>query len=45
MDYKKIIKFDDTEIRKHKFHQHKGSFLIDNVDINKKVVSNSSLFW
>ena len=43
MDYKKIIKCD--EIRKHKFHQHKGSFLIDNIDINKKVVSNSSLFW
>ena len=37
---KKIIKFGDTEIEKYKFHQYKISFLIDNIDINKIVVSN-----
>ena len=34
----KIIKFDDTEIEKYKFHQHKSPFSIDNTDINKIVV-------
>ena len=28
---KKIIKFDDTEIEKYKFHQHKSTFLIGNI--------------
>ena len=41
---KKIIRFDDTEIEKHKFHQHKSSFLIDNIDINNTVVSNKVSF-
>ena len=41
---KKIIRFDDTEIEKHKFHQHKSSFLIDNIDINNIVVSNKVSF-
>ena len=40
----KIIYFDDTEIEKHKFHQYKSPILIDNVDINKIVVSNKSSF-
>ena len=34
------MKFDDTEIEKCKFHQHKSPFLIDNIDINKMVVSS-----
>ena len=37
---KEIIKFDDTEIEKHKFHQHKNPILIDHVDINKIVASS-----
>ena len=41
---KKIIKIDDTEIEKHKFHQHKGPISISNTDINKIVVSNKVSF-
>ena len=37
---KKNIKFDDTEIEKHKFDQCKSPILIDNIDVNKIVVSN-----
>ena len=29
----KLIKFGDTEIEKHKFHQHKSTILINNIDI------------
>ena len=36
----KIIKFGDTEIEKHNFHQHKNPIPISNIDINKMVVSN-----
>ena len=36
---KTIIKFDDVEIQKQKFHQHKGPISIKNVDIDKIVVS------
>ena len=28
---KKIIKFDNTEIAKYKFHQHKSPILIGNI--------------
>ena len=38
----KIIKFDETEIEKCKFHQRKNPFLIDDIDIDKIVVSNKS---
>ena len=41
---KKIMKFDDTEIEKYKFHQHGSPIYIDNVDINKIVVSNKLSF-
>ena len=41
---KKIIKFDDTEIEKHKFHQHKSPISINNIDNNKIVVSNKVSF-
>ena len=37
---KKAIKFGDTEIEKHELHQHKSPILINNIDINKIVVSN-----
>ena len=36
---KKIIKFDDTEIKKYKFHQNKSAISKDDIDINKVVVS------
>ena len=36
----KIRKFDDTKIEKYKFYQHKNPFLINNIDLNKIVVSN-----
>ena len=41
---KKIIKFNDTEIKKYKFHQHTSPILINNIDINKIVVSNKVPF-
>ena len=37
---KKVIKFDDIEIEKWKFYQHKKPILIDNIDINIIVVQN-----
>ena len=37
---KKIIKFDNTEIGKYKFHQYKSPISIDNVGVNKIVASN-----
>ena len=36
----KIIKFDRNEIEKYTFQQYKSPISIDNVDINKIVVSN-----
>ena len=33
---KKIAKFGDTEIEKHKFHEHKNAILINNINIKKK---------
>ena len=42
--YKKIIKFDDTEIEEHEFHQSKSPILIKDVDINKTLVSNKLPF-
>ena len=41
---KKVIKFGDTEIEKHEFHQHKNPILRNNIDINKIVVSNKVSF-
>ena len=37
-------KFDDTEIEKYKFHQYKSPISIDNIDVNKIVVSNKISF-
>ena len=41
---KQFIKFDDTEIEKYKFHQYKKPISIDNIDINKIVVSHEVSF-
>ena len=41
---KKIIKFDGTEIEEYKFHHYKSPILINNIDINKIVVSNKFIF-
>ena len=38
---KKNIKFDDIEIQKQTFHQHKGPMSIKNIDINEMVLSNN----
>ena len=43
-NWRKVIKFDDTEIKKYKFHQHKSPFLIKNIDINKILVPKKILF-
>ena len=37
---KAVIKFGDTEIKKHKLHQYKRPTSIKNMDINKVVVFN-----
>ena len=36
---KAVIKFDDTEIEKHKFRQYKRPISIKSIDINNIVVS------
>ena len=41
---KKIIKFGETEIKKHKCHQHKSPISIYNVDINKILACNQVSF-
>ena len=41
---KKIIKFNDTEIKKCKLHQNISPILINDRDINKIVVSNKLPF-
>ena len=41
---KKIIKFDDTEIKEYKFHQYKSHISIKDIDINEIVVSNKFHF-
>ena len=40
----KIVKFDDIEIEKYKFNQHKSPILIYNIDINEIVLSNKISF-
>ena len=41
---KTIIKFDDTEIEKYKFHQHKSPFMIENIDFDIIVIPNKVSF-
>ena len=40
----KIRTFGDIEIEKQNFHQHKESFSIKNIDINKIAISNKVSF-
>ena len=37
---KKIIKFPETEVKKNKFYQNKSPILMNDIDINRIVVSN-----
>ena len=37
---KVIIELDDTRIEEYEFHQHESLVLINDIDINKTVVSN-----
>ena len=41
---KKIVKFDDTEIEEYQFHQYKSPISINNIDINKILVSKKFPF-
>ena len=41
---KTYVKFDDIEIKNQKFRQHKTPISIENIDINKIVVSNKVSF-
>ena len=41
---KNIIKVDNTEIEEYKYHQNKSPISINNIDINKIVVSNKLPF-
>ena len=44
MEKKTVIKFGDIEIEKQKFHQQKRPISINNIDINKIVVSSKVSF-
>ena len=39
-----MIKFDNTKIEECEFHQHKSPILINDIDINKIVVSKYASF-
>ena len=41
---KRIIKFDETKIEEYKFHQSISPVSINDIDINKMVVSNKLSF-
>ena len=41
---KKIIKFDDAEIEEFEFHQHKSPISINDINIDKIVVSDKLPF-
>ena len=41
---KKVIKFDYTVTEKYKLHQYRRPISIDNIDVNKRVVSNKIFF-
>ena len=36
--------FDDTEIEENKFHKHKSFLSLNNIDINKTVISSKFRF-
>ena len=37
---KEIVTFDDTEIEKRKFHYHKKQILMDEINIDKIIISS-----
>ena len=39
-----MITLNETEIEKHKFHEHKNSVLICDVNMNKNLVSTEVTF-
>ena len=41
---KRTTKFDEIEIEKNKFHEYEIPILIDDIDVNKIVVSNKISF-
>ena len=41
---KEVIVFGDTGIEKHKYHFYKNLILIDDVDIDKTLISNKIYF-
>ena len=41
---KQFVKFDDTEIKEYQFHDNENPILINDIDINKIVVSNELCF-
>ena len=41
---KEIITFNDSEVEKHEFYQHKSAILIYDVDNNKVMVSSKFSF-
>ena len=41
---KEVITFDNIEVEKHKFHQHKSPISIWDVNINKIIVSSKAPF-
>ena len=41
---KKIIKFNDTEVEEFEFHEHKSPILINDINIDKIVVSDKLPF-
>ena len=41
---KKIIKFNDTQIQKQKFHLHKSSYTINSIVVHIIVVFNKASF-
>ena len=44
-NWKKIKNFGDIEIQKQKFHQHKGSVSIKNINNDKIVAATKVFFW
>ena len=42
--WKKYLQFEDTKIEGYRFHQNKRPISVNNIDINKMVVSNKLPF-
>ena len=41
---KTIVKYGDIEIKNQKFHEHKRTISIDNIDVDEIAVSNKNPF-